>query len=408
MTTKSFILPFRDFVDQLPIVTFDEIRSTPGAQVQNEEAFEAMKQHLRDLYYGVDVKQTFVQPDGQTVDCIPIDRHPSVTQSGGAILSPPTRAPLIASSAQAPPDFVTGSDHTRQPLSSSSGGAAPCSTHTLPMPRITLQQLARFRNLRSFLEKQPPGGIDLNAQPRSLTKRYALGLERVANVGGSSHVNVWTPFVSALQEQYCQQWYTATQGTTLQTVECGWHIDRERYGDNHPHLFVYWTPNSYDTGCFNLDCGFFVPNPSATVYPGISLVPSQTDGAQAEYLMGFMFTGDAWWLHFNGQWVGYYPASLFQGGPLASHADTIEVGGEVGTGFSFWPPMGSGAFAAAGYRRAAYQRDVLVTPVGGATRSAALVANPSPCNCYSLDVTNWSGSSWGTYLFYGGPGGSSC
>jgi Neprosin len=119
----------------------------------------------------------------------------------------------------------------------------------------------------------------------------------------------------------------------------------QRYGDTKPHLFVYWTPDTYQTGSFNLDGGFFVPEPNASYLLGISLNFSQTAGSQAEYRMGFFLTGGAWWFYFNGQWVvGYYPLSLFHSGPLSSHADTIELGGETNTDFGFgllWVPARS-------------------------------------------------------------------
>jgi hypothetical protein len=71
--------------------------------------------------------------------------------------------------------------------------------------------------------------------------------------------------------------------------------------------------------------------------------------------------------------------------------------------------MGSGAHASAGFRKAAYQRDALVFPSGGGAQHAGLAeAGSTSGPCYTIDITNGSDSEWGTYLFFGGPGGQAC
>jgi hypothetical protein len=114
-----------------------------------------------------------------------------------------------------------------------------------------------------------------------------------------------------------------------------------------------------------------------------------------------------WWLYIQGTAIGYYPGSIYRGGPMGSgNANVAEFGGETYTGGSNWPQMGSGKFANAGFGQAAYQNTVFYIDQTNTSRWSVLspiVTNP---NCYTLNITDSSaGSSWGTYFYFGGPGG---
>jgi hypothetical protein len=174
---------------------------------------------------------------------------------------------------------------------------------------------------------------------------------------------------------------------------------------------VYTTRQNYDDGhsYYNQDGGVYKPVPNPYVLPGAPLMVSQTDGTQIAYKMGFYLTDGAWWFYFDDHPVGSYPLAWFRNGPLAHGATRIKFGGEVGSNLPSWPPMGSGRHASAGHGKAAYQRGAFVNPVGG----GALFANLSEAGstsgpCYTIDITNNSASEWGTYLFFGGPGGQPC
>ncbi|GKC42624.1 hypothetical protein Tco_1060346 [Tanacetum coccineum] len=42
------------------------------------------------------------------------------------------------------------------------------------------------------------------------------------------------------------------------TVKFGWHVIPSMHKDNAPRLFNYWTPDGYNSGCYNLLCLGFV------------------------------------------------------------------------------------------------------------------------------------------------------
>jgi hypothetical protein len=123
-----------------------------------------------------------------------------------------------------------------------------------------------------------------------------------------------------------------------------------------------------------------------------------------------------WWLFLQGdgayEAVGYFPVSIFRGGQLSRFANTVDYGGET-VGTSSWPAMGSGSFASAGPGFAAYQSRIFYIktpgiPDEGGIWAALKVLQPSP-RCYKILYTpSARGGEFGTYIYFGGPGGNSC
>jgi hypothetical protein len=103
--------------------------------------------------------------------------------------------------------------------------------------------------------------------------------------------------------------------------------------------------------------------------------------------------------------IGYYPDSLFGNGALKSNATEIDYGGET-VGTTSFPPMGSGAFANAGWQHAAYQRTIgYWPPQGGAMVNANLTTSQGWPRCYTAQ-TNLYAAPWYETVWFGGPGGN--
>jgi hypothetical protein len=87
-------------------------------------------------------------------------------------------------------------------------------------------------------------------------------------------------------------------------IEVGWTVDPSLNGDSNPHLFVYhWISGS--PTCYN-GCGWV--QVSTTRYPGMTVTVSSTPQAFA-----FHFDGTNWWIGYQGEWIGYFPGSLWAG-----------------------------------------------------------------------------------------------
>ena len=402
--------PISDFLRAVAATTYDDIRAMPDRKVQSASAFQEMKDYLRERYDRIGAVTSLTETDGQVIDCIPDERHPAV-QHSGVVLEPPGAQPT-------PTEYSSSTTEFAPPSDPDGAGPSPVADRyprgTLPVYRTTLEQLARFPNLAAFNAKHSAfSGVAAPAAP-AFPKRYATGEQDVHCLGGSSYVNVWKPFVTpTFQSTFSQHWYAAgLQGTQLQTVECGWHVDIARYGNAEPHLFVYATRNTYaDADSFyNQEGNVYQPVANPYVLPGAPLASSVSGGAQIAYKMGFYLANNAWWFYFADQPVGYIPLNWFQGGPITSGAERIRFGGEVGSLLPGWPSMGSGQHAAAGYGKAAYQREAFFNPVaGGAAYATLSEAGSVTGTCYSVIITNNSGAAdWNTYLYFGGPGGQGC
>jgi hypothetical protein len=272
------------------------------------------------------------------------------------------------------------------------------------MERITLEKMVQFPTLQAFLAKSPDNQA-ANAH------RYAVGYQYVTNYGGNSWLNLWNPkgYFSL-----SQQWYVGGSGSGTQTVEGGWIHYPGKFGTKSV-LFIYWTANDYQsTGCYNLDCTAFVQTNNSWALGAGFTNYSTSGGTQWGFTLQWQYYQGNWWLYLQGsgsiQAIGYYPGSIYNGGPLSQNSSLIEYGGETYTPTTSWPQMGSGKFANAGFRKAAFQKTIFYIPnsQGGATGVWAtlspLQTNPT---CYTIIITPSSkGGSWGTYFYFGGPGGT--
>ena len=131
-----------------------------------------------------------------------------------------------------------------------------------------------------------------------------------------------------------------------------------------------------------------------------------------------LFEGN-WWFAVNNReagpwiWIGYYPASLFNGG-LGERVDWVAFGGEVYSSLanpcSTRDQMGSGRHASAGWQQAAFQRNLhtqshtsgSITNFNGIP-DVDVAARRCSNDEYTIDSFMNSGTTWGSYQFFGGP-----
>lgn len=97
--------------------------------------------------------------------------------------------------------------------------------------------------------------------------------------GAKATINVWDPSIQVENEfSLSQIWILSGSfdGTDLNSIEAGWQVSPELYGDSRPRLFTYWTSDAYQaTGCYNLLCsGFIQTNNRIAIGAAISPVSS--------------------------------------------------------------------------------------------------------------------------------------
>lgn len=374
------------------------------------------------------IKKRLHTREGRRVSCVALEEQPSVQRLSLAEVerAPKTLEPRHAAETTTARAVGLMDEHDL---------LAACDIGTVPVPEIAEETLMRFRTLDDFFRKVPS---HLASEPRltlgpsrqlSLQEphdgptdphQYAVYSRAVTNWGSFAIFNVWKPAAELNSEfSLMQTWLVAGTGAQKQTLESGWQVYQDLYGDAEPHLFIYSTRDGYgSTGCYNNSCGDFV-QVSRTVFPGVAISPVSAPGPenQKEVAIQWLKDGESghWWLKYGAEWVGYYPRSLFNAVTgIANHASAFRFGGEIiddeRAGRHTTTDMGSGAFPGSGYGAAAYIRNLRfyasagvkdTLPTSDATGMTRYAVTDSLC----YDVSYATGDpNWGSYLFLGGAG----
>ena len=167
-----------------------------------------------------------------------------------------------------------------------------------------------------------------------------------------------------------------------QIIEIGWTVDPSLNGDAAPHLFVFHWVDGLGT-CYNA-CGF--KQVSQTRVPGMAV----TVTAKPQ-LYGFRFHQNKWWVAYQGEWIGYFPASLWQAN--FKKLGLVQWFGEVAAGSDHpCTDMGDGKF---GTKRGS----AVITGMNfGAGAPASAVPFATDARYYTIGA--FTGSSYR----FGGPG----
>ncbi|KAG5066945.1 hypothetical protein AAZX31_04G168700 [Glycine max] len=347
--------------------------------------------------------KTIQSPDGDLIDCVLSHQqhafdHPKLR--GHIVLDPPERPKGNHTNGEA--ERVIESFQ----LWSDSGEACP--EGTVPIRRTTEEDILRASSIQRFGRKPRPVRRDSTGSGHEHAVVFVNGDQYY---GAKASINVWAPRVTdEFEFSLSQMWVIAGSfGKDLNTIEAGWQVSPQLYGDNYPRFFTYWTTDAYQTtGCYNLLCsGFIQINNRIAI--GAAISPRSAFNRR-QFDIGLMIWKDPkhghWWLEFgSGLLVGYWPANMFS--HLRNHASMVQFGGEIvntrSRGYHTDTQMGSGHFAEEGFRKSAYFRNLQVVDWDNSLlplRNIHLLADHS--NCYNI----WQGTNnvWGTYFYYGGPG----
>ncbi|TYI94245.1 hypothetical protein E1A91_D02G189800v1 [Gossypium mustelinum] len=341
-------------------------------------------------------------PDGDIIDCVLLHHQPAFDHprlKGQKPLDPPERPSGVN------PNGMGGEDFQLWSMSGES-----CPEGTIPIRRTSEEDMLRASSVGRFGRKRPRRRVrrDSTNNGHEHAAGYVSGDQYY---GAKASINVWTPRVSNQYEfSLSQMWViSGSFGDDLNTIEAGWQVSPELYGDNYPRFFTYWTTDAYQaTGCYNLLCsGFVQTNNRIAIGAAISPTSSYNGG---QFDISLLIWKDPkhgnWWLEFgSGVLVGYWPSFLFT--HLRDHASMVQFGGEVvnsrAGGFHTSTEMGSGHFAGQGFGKASYFRNLQVVDWDNnlipLSNLRVLADHP---NCY--DIQGGINRVWGNYFYYGGPG----
>ncbi|GAA2694148.1 neprosin family prolyl endopeptidase [Actinoplanes palleronii] len=129
---------------------------------------------------------------------------------------------------------------------------------------------------------------------------YNVGWQAAVSDGAYANLTINKPVLA--QADYHTLAELAVQSADgTQIVEVGWNVDRVVNGDDDPHLFVYHWVNG-QTSCYN-GCGY--------VQYSNTITPGDTLSVDIQKKFGIQFYGGAWWIAYDTEWVGYFPANLW-------------------------------------------------------------------------------------------------
>jgi hypothetical protein len=381
-----------------------------GCRIQSEDNQEnEIIRYFAAKRAELDIVKTTINQNGEVLDWIPGD-----SQVDGKVASPP---PVEEGKGIRPVEDIECALFDLELLSMTDipEGCVPVLRRdNLPADVVNNRRLQDFLSKygregeKGILSKLPGQGPTRDGS--STVHEYAASIKSVNNIGTYGRINLWDPYVWKTSEfSLCQT--AVRRGDN--TVEAGCQDYYQLYGDYVPHFFIYYTTNDYASrgdyiGGYNRDVAGWVQY-SSTYYPAMALNNfSVYNGTQTEiYIEVRLYSGN-WWVALNGNWVGYYPATLFDTTGLRTMAATAYWYGEsvdIGDGYNSYTDIGSGYFASEGYAKAAYMRMLQYRNTSGSLvdyrNPVSIVETPGQ---YTVDERFDNLGTWGSYMYFGGPG----
>ncbi|KAG6389196.1 hypothetical protein SASPL_150655 [Salvia splendens] len=365
---------------------------------------------------------TIQSPDGDMIDCVHKRKQPALDHpllKNHKIQKIPPEMPKGLKMAET---GVRGDNGNRSVWQMWHQKGQRCPKGTVPIRRSTARDVLRAKSVYHFGKKSSryaaaatlsrradaPDVVSGNGHEHAIA--YTTGSGEV--YGAKATINVWDPSIEEVNEfSLSQVWILSGSfdGSDLNSIEAGWQVSPELYGDSRPRLFTYWTSDSYQaTGCYNLLCsGFIQTNSRIAIGAAISPV-SSAGGNQFDITITIWKDPKLgnWWMNFgDNTLVGYWPTELFT--HLTDRATMVEWGGEVVNSRAndehTSTQMGSGHYAEAGFGKASYFRNLEIVDSDNSLSSARDISTLAEnTNCYNIKSSY--NNEWGTHFYYGGPG----
>ncbi|KAK4791825.1 hypothetical protein SAY86_032238 [Trapa natans] len=207
-------------------------------------------------------------PDGDIIDCVHISKQPAFDHpylKDHKIQMRPSYHPegLFADNKAASSSNPKERTNLINQLWHQNG---KCPENTIPIRRTKSVDVLRASSVKRYGKKKQR----IAPQPRSVNPdlihqsghQHAIAyVEGDKYYGAKATINVWEPKIQQSNEfSLSQLWILGGSfGEDLNSIEAGWQVSPDLYGDNNTRLFTYWTSDAYQaTGCYNLLCSGFI------------------------------------------------------------------------------------------------------------------------------------------------------
>ncbi|KAL5709113.1 hypothetical protein ACHQM5_019835 [Ranunculus cassubicifolius] len=291
-----------------------------------------------------------------------------------------------------------------------------CPQGTVPIRRTLREDLIRAKAFRESFSSNIHTLTGLTPGKHQAIVRSIFN-PKYTYKGIEGTISVYNPVVGIDQTATAQIWIEKGPRNTRNSLQAGWMVAPNLYGDNKTHWFGYWSvQGNSPQGCFNHLCLGFVQVDQNQI-PGSAI--HEISDERTQYNIDFQIfqdskTGD-WWLRAPnvGANIGYWPKSLLPG--LSNGASTVIWGGQtLGERYGASPGMGNGRVIDDGdFRHACYVENMklvdptffVLPPAGPKYQTEIFVDNTE---CYKLEKYGYNGQERGYSFLFGGPGGNNC
>ena len=199
------IPPFDEFLESIEAARPEAHLGVPDRRVANEDAFSEMRRHLQRHYERVQAEHSFMDQNGSIFDCVPIEQQPARRGARDALpraLDLPSYGRPVATADARRARRVEQLHPARRDRH---GNPMYAPEGTIPMRRLTIDNLAKFETLGHFFRKSPFGSAlppqsnggspSPPATEVTATHRWAHAAQTVDNLGGHSFLNIWDPTI---------------------------------------------------------------------------------------------------------------------------------------------------------------------------------------------------------------------
>ncbi|KAI3883110.1 hypothetical protein MKX03_012510 [Papaver bracteatum] len=327
---------------------------------------------------------------GEIYDCINIYKQPAFDH------------PLLKNhQIQMKPNVIQG-EQIDEPISNMVSSVVrskleACPSKTVPIRRTTKEDLVNAKNLSKWIKRRHY----VSAQPFAESVYY----------GGRAKVSIANPSIDPDKFSTGQIWIQNGPAEELNSIEFGWVVHPQLFGDNKTRVFGLWTADGFkETGCYNMLCpGFVQVHPEYSF--GDDLRPGDYGGDQRFFDISVHRDPESgnWWF-INGvdnAKIGYWPKEIFT--HLAKNASVIGYGGVAGADLGEpTPPMGYGYLPTINSTYTCCMVDMkVVNDRGnylGFDTSRVHLDHDAKTSCYDL-IFLGRHIVHGIMMFFGGPGG---
>jgi len=375
-----------------------------GAQQARKD--EADRYIAQVIYKGATVTQSLQLASGDIVDGLDRSTFPDLP-------SPLPLLPFLPADVTLPPDVTLALlDVDQIPELSDLASTAAVFHRPTFWPYILGETDAT--SITDYLARYEVSGAPVG------NRLYAGLVSDQANRGVSGYMNQFKPAVAAGSLSILEFTVGCPADNPTEMVGVVLSVDRHNVGgrnpqgvfDGLPRLHVEYANSKSGKMKYLWDelDGTFVANPIRRVRPGQIVPVSVLGGAQVEHLLTIFQSpiGD-WWVAYDQELLGYYPASTFtllNGGACESRWYG-EVYNPAPKNSAVKTEMGSGKFAEAGRPSVAYVRrpEFYDTSWLSAKPADLVFTTPRELSCYTRSTLDPDPVSGGGVFTLGGPGG---